>query len=44
MKIILVDPNSVRTFFVVIFFILINYGAPLEYKYFLVPTKLGYLW
>ena len=43
MKIILVDPNLVRTFFVIIFLILIMVRT-LENNYFLVRTKLGYLW
>ena len=42
MKIILVDPNLVRTFLVVIFFILIMVRT-FENTYFLVRTKLGYL-
>ena len=42
MKIILVDPNLVRTFFVIIFLILIMVRT-LENNYFLVRTKLGYL-
>ena len=42
MKIILVDPNLVRTFFVIIFLILIMVRT-LENNYFLVCTKLGYL-
>ena len=42
MKIILVDPNLVRTFLVVIFFILIMVRT-FENNYFLVRTKLGYL-
>ena len=42
MKIILVDPNLVRTFLVIIFLILIMVRT-LENNYFLVPTKLGYL-
>ena len=42
MKIILVDPNLVRTFLVIIFLILIMVRT-LENNYFLVRTKLGYL-
>ena len=42
MKIILVDPNLVRTFFGNIFLILITVHT-LENNYFLVSTKLGYL-
>ena len=42
MKIILVDPNLVRTFFGNNFFILIMVRT-LENNYFLVRTKLGYL-
>ena len=42
MKIILVDPNLVRTFLVVIFLILIMVRT-FENNYFLVRTKLGYL-
>ena len=45
MKIVLVDPNLVHTFFGNIFFDL-NYAALkgcLESNYFLVRTKLGYL-
>ena len=42
MKIILVDPNLVRTFLVIIFLILIMVRT-LENNYFLVLTKLGYL-
>ena len=42
MKIILVDPNLVRTVFGNIFFHA-NYWAPLENNYFLVRTKLEYL-
>ena len=42
MKIILVDPNLVRTSLVVIFFIL-NMVRTFENNYFLVRTKLGYL-
>ena len=41
-KIILVDPNLVRTFLVIIFLILIMVRT-LENNYFLVRTKLGYL-
>ena len=43
MKIILVDPNLVRTFLVIIFLILIMVRI-LENNNFLVRTKLGYLW
>ena len=43
MKTILVEPNLVRTFLVIIFLILIMVH-PLENNYFLVRTKLGYLW
>ena len=42
MKIILVDPNLVRTVLVIIFLILIMVRT-LENNYFLVHTKLGYL-
>ena len=42
MKIILVDPNLVRTFLVIIFLILIMVRN-FENDYFLVRTKLGYL-
>ena len=42
MKIILVDPNLVRTFLVIIFLILIMVHT-LENNYFLVRTELGYL-
>ena len=42
MKIILMDPNFVRTFFVNIFFLILIF-CTLENKYFLVRTKLGYL-
>ena len=42
MKIILVDPNLVRTFFVIFFLILIMVRT-FENKYFLVRTKLVYL-
>ena len=42
MKIILVDPNLVRTFLLIIFLILIMVRT-LENNYFLVRTKLGYL-
>ena len=42
MKIILVDPNLVRTFLVIIFLILIMVRI-LENNYFLVRTKLEYL-
>ena len=42
MKIILVDPNLVRTFFGNIFFILIMVLIP-ENNYFMVHTKLAYL-
>ena len=42
MKIILVDPNLVRTFLVVIFLFLIMVRT-FENNYFLVRTKLGYL-
>ena len=40
MKIILVDPNLVRTFFVIIFLILIMVRT-LENNYFFARTKLG---
>ena len=43
MKIILVEPNLVRTFFGNQFFDP-NYGAHHESNCFLVRTKLGYLW
>ena len=42
MKVILVDPNLLRTFLVIIFLILITVHT-LENNYFLVRTKLGYL-
>ena len=42
MKIILVDPNLVRTFLVIIFLILIMV-CTLGNNYFLMRTKLGYL-
>ena len=42
MKVILVDPNLLRTFLVIIFLILITVRT-LENNYFLVWTKLGYL-
>ena len=42
MKIILVDPNLVRTFFGINFLILMMVRT-LESNYFLVRTKLGYL-
>ena len=42
MEIILMDPNLVRTFLVIIFLILIVVHN-LENNYFLVCTKLGYL-
>ena len=42
MKTILVDPNLVRNFLVIIFLILIMVRT-LENNYFLVRTKLGYL-
>ena len=42
MKIILVDPNLLRTFFGNIFFILIMVRT-LENNYFMVRTRLGYL-
>ena len=42
MKIILVDPNLVPTFLVIIFLILIMVRT-LENNYFLMRTKLGYL-
>ena len=42
MKVILVDPNLLRTFLVIIFLILITVRT-LENNYFLVRTKLGYL-
>ena len=42
MKIILVDPNLVRTFLVIIFLILIMV-CTFENNYFLMRTKLGYL-
>ena len=43
MKIISVDPNLVRSFFAKHFLILIMVHT-LENNYFLVCTKLGYLW
>ena len=43
MKIILVDPDLVRTIWVIIFLILVMVCA-LENNYSLVHTKLGYLW
>ena len=42
MKIILVDPNLVCTFLVILFLILITVST-IENNYFLVRTKLGYL-
>ena len=42
MKMILVDPDLARTFFVIIFLILIKVRT-LENNYFLMRTKLGYL-
>ena len=44
MNIILVDPNLVRIFFLVKFFLIVTVVRTLENNYFLLCTKLGYLW
>ena len=43
MKIILVEPNLVRAFFLVIIFLILIMVRSLENNYFLMRTKLGYL-